>query len=236
MEPYQGSGKESTGCLKICARVRRADLTSFQCFQFFKGAGPVGAEKARQAAVGENLSAGLAPGAIVRFFIGVADAQDFVATSGARLTVASVDRHVLAECSYLCRKVMVRFFFEARDPQLKSLAGRAEQPLPFFRRKLAGESDWGELRRMQNLVGIGVANSAEETRISQRSFQGMVFGGQDRAKSVEIGGENVDSSGVEGHKVLLSRDEMQRGTAFAACFGKEQCSVRKIECSQVLAS
>src|SRR6266702_3090059 len=52
-------------------------------FELVEGAGPVGPQQARQAAVGQNLAAGLALGAVVGFVVGVANALDLLAAAGA---------------------------------------------------------------------------------------------------------------------------------------------------------
>ena len=62
-------------------------------FEFVEGAGPVGAEEAGEAAVGEDLAAGLAAGAVVGFVVGVADALDLFAAARAGLVEAAVHGH-----------------------------------------------------------------------------------------------------------------------------------------------
>ncbi len=72
-------------------------LATFEGFEFVEGARPVGAEETGEAAVGEELAAGLAGGAVIGLVVGVSDALDLFAAARARLPVAAVDGHVLAE-------------------------------------------------------------------------------------------------------------------------------------------
>ena len=66
-------------------------------FELVEGAGPVGAEEAGEAAVGEDFAAGLAGGAVVGFVVGVADALDGCGAAGAGEIEAAVHGHVGAE-------------------------------------------------------------------------------------------------------------------------------------------
>src|SRR5258708_5988787 len=69
----------------------------FQGFEFVEGAGPVCAQEAGEASVCENLSSGLALGAVVCLVVGVADALYRLAAGGAWPAEAAVDSHVVAE-------------------------------------------------------------------------------------------------------------------------------------------
>ncbi len=79
-----------------------------------------------------------------------------------------------------------RFRFGAKpsDPELQRLPGRGKQSFPFVGRELVGERDRRELRRVQDLVGIGVADAAEQARIGQGALQRMIFSRQHRAKRI----------------------------------------------------
>lgn len=93
-------------------------LASLQGFEFFEGSGPVGTQEAGQAAVGQDFASGLALRAVVGFFVGVADAQDFVAASWARFAIAAVDCHTFAEGRYFFGEGGGCFGVEFVDPKL----------------------------------------------------------------------------------------------------------------------
>ena len=85
-------------------------------FEFGEGAGPVGAEEAGEAAVGEEFAAGLASGAIVGFVVGVADALDGITTTRAREFVAAMDGHAFAKGRNLFGKLAGGFGTKASGP------------------------------------------------------------------------------------------------------------------------
>src|ERR1035438_8388664 len=66
-------------------------------------------QQAREAAVGQHLSAGLAAGAVVRLVVGIADALDFLAAARARKAEAAMHGHLLAKSSHLLRESDKRF-------------------------------------------------------------------------------------------------------------------------------
>jgi len=74
---------------------------------------------------------------------------------------------------------------------------------------------------MQNLIGISVADSAQQSRISQRPLECMVFNCQHLAKGIEIGSENINPSGVKRTQVLLTLDHMQGRTLFRTGLGQD---------------
>src|SRR3989441_10866169 len=85
-------------------------------FEFFEGGGPIFAEKAREGAVGEELSAGLAGGAIVGFVGGVTNALDFGVATRARLFVAAVNGHAFAKGGHVFGEFTACFRAEALGP------------------------------------------------------------------------------------------------------------------------
>src|ERR1700722_3827984 len=84
-------------------------LFALQRFQLFERARPVVAEKTREAAIGEEFTAGLAFGAVVGFFVGVADALNFLAAARAGLAEFSVRSHFGAERGHFLRKILRSF-------------------------------------------------------------------------------------------------------------------------------
>src|ERR1700745_2918619 len=79
--------------------IRMARLSTFgdKKLEFVQCARPVFAEQARQSAISQKLSAGLAHGAIFGFVLRVTDALDFRAAARARLFVTAVHGHALPE-------------------------------------------------------------------------------------------------------------------------------------------
>ena len=90
--------------------------TALERLELIESAGPVGAKQAGEAAVGEELAAGLARGAVVGFVVGVADALDGRATTRAGLAEAGVYRHLRAKGCDVLREFFPGFGGEPVDP------------------------------------------------------------------------------------------------------------------------
>src|SRR5438270_6149332 len=153
-------------------------LAALQGFEFFEGAGPVGAQQAREAAIREDFSGGLAAGTVVGFVVGVANALDSFSTSEAGLAVAAMDLHIWAKGGHFFGKGGGRFCAETIDPELNGIAGGGVQSFPFLWLQLVSLGDGRELRSVQNLIGIGVADTAEDARVGQRTLERAIFGCQ----------------------------------------------------------
>jgi len=113
--------------------ARESSLAAFEGFELFEGARPVRSQQTRQAPIRKDLSTGLAPSAVVRFVVRVANAQNLVATPGARLAIASMDRHTFAKCGDLFWKTSLRLGSQAVHPELERFARGNEQPVPLVR-------------------------------------------------------------------------------------------------------
>ena len=114
---------------------------ALQGFQLIEGARPVGAEEPGEAAVGQDLSAGLAAGAVVGFVVCVANALDLLAAARAGLAKAAVDGHLRTKCRDLLREAPLRFAPHAVRPRCQRGARGGKQPIPFVGLELVGEGD-----------------------------------------------------------------------------------------------
>ncbi len=133
-----------------------------------------------------TFPAGLATCAVVGLVVGVTDALDLFAASWAGLAEASVNGHVFAEGGDFFGEACVCFGVQAVDPELKGFASGCVESLPFFRFELVGLRDGRELRCVKDLVGVGVADAAEDAGIGEGSLEGAVFGGERVAEGLEV--------------------------------------------------
>ncbi len=186
---------------------RKLTLSLFQCLQLVEGAGPVCAEEAGQASVCEDLSAGLALGAVVRLVVGVADALYGLAAGWARLSETAVDGHVAAEGGDFFGEVAASFGVETVDPELKGVARGGVETLPLFAREFVRELDGGEAGGVEDLVGVGVADAREDAWVGEGSLESAVLDGECRAEFFEAGREDVDAAGID----RCGRGEGRRG-------------------------
>ena len=50
-----------------------------------------------------------------------------------------------------------------------------------------GESDGRELGGVEDFIGVGVADTADETGVSEGALEGAVFGGESGSETGQIG-------------------------------------------------
>ena len=181
--------------------------------------GPVGFEEPGETAVGQDFAAGLAGGAVVGFVVGIADALDRGAADGARLLEAAVDGHFGAEGGYFFGKAGFGFGVEAVDPELHDLARGGEESIPLCWHKFLSQGDGREPGGMQDFVGVGVADAADDARVGEGALEGAVFLGECVAEGCHLRLKNVDAAGVHGLQGLDALDDVERGAAFGASFG-----------------
>ena len=166
-------------------------------FELFEGAGPVGAEQAGEAAVGQDVAAGLAAGAVVGLVVGVANALDGIAAARAGLAELTVNGKLGAEGGYFFGEFISGFGLQPAYPLSQRGARGGEEALPFFGLELVGLGDGRELGRVQNLVGVGVAYAADEARIGEGALERAVLERECGAEFVQIRGKDFDAAGID---------------------------------------
>src|SRR5580698_2654987 len=76
------------------APLRASGSAALERLQLVQASRPIRAEQARQSPIGEQLSARLTAGTIIRLLVGVADTLHRITAARARLAVAPVYRHL----------------------------------------------------------------------------------------------------------------------------------------------
>ena len=89
---------------------------------------------------------------------------------------------------------------------------------------------------MQYLIGVGVADSADQPRIGERSLEGSVFCCKCRTKAGDIAGEDINSSRINRFQFLLSSNDMQRCSTLCTSFRKHQRTIGKVEGCQIVSA
>ena len=151
----------STERSKSRAAPRRQRLLAL--LQLLERPRPVVLEQPRQRAIGQQLAAGLAGRTVVRFVRGVANALHRRAAHRTRLAVAAVHGHPVAKRRHLLGKR------RRRSPSCSRCAPRRQRRRPWSpcrrsissSRHLRGQLHRRHLRRVQDLVRVGVADAAE---------------------------------------------------------------------------
>src|SRR5215475_12324140 len=82
---------------------------------------------------------------------------------------------------------------------------------------------------MENLVGVRVADAAEDTWIGQGALEGVVFPSQGDTERRQICVQDLEASGVVVAETGLTADQMQRRAALRARFGQNERSRREVE-------
>jgi hypothetical protein len=99
-----------------------------------------------------------------------------------------------------------------------------------------GLQDRRELGGVEDLVGVGVADAAEDARVGEGSLEGAVFGGEGGAEFVEGGGEDVDPSRVDVLKRGFVGEEVERSAVFGTGFGEDEGAVGEVESGEIVSA
>ncbi len=82
---------------------------------------------------------------------------------------------------------------------------------------------------MQDLVGIRIADAAEQRRIGERALDRMVLAGQRRREGVARGAERLEAAGIVQRQRALAVQQMERGASLGACLGQHQAALGEVE-------
>src|SRR5450755_2650109 len=107
---------------------------------------------------------------VVRLIRRVTDALDLPAAARARLAIAAVNGHALAESRYFLGEPGARLGPQSLGPFEKDLKRCVAESDNLFRLEFRCQSDRRQAGAMQNLIGIRIANAAEKPRIGERAF------------------------------------------------------------------
>ena len=166
--------------------VQRPRLFSLNSSSSSSVLGQSSRQEARERAVGEQASAGLARRAVVRLVVGVDDPLDRRAARGAGLPDSGRGRPSPGGTPSPSRGSRRR----SRRGAARS-SRRASRASPRSRRatSLVGEPrrqpQRRQPRRVEDLVGVRVADAAEEARVGQRALERVVLARERRGERVE---------------------------------------------------
>ena len=107
-----------------------------------------------------------------------------------------MDGHLRAEGGYFFWEAGFGFSVEAVDPELHDLTRCFEEAIPFFCCEFLSQGDGRELGCVQDFVGVGVADAADDAGVGEGALEGAVFLGEGAAEGCQVGLKNVDAAGV----------------------------------------
>src|SRR5947208_1270289 len=82
---------------------------------------------------------------------------------------------------------------------------------------------------MEDLIRVGVADSAEKVRISQRTLESVALAREKRAKCLDIDFENFRATRIESAHRCLSAHQMERCSSLRSRLRQKQRAVREVE-------
>ena len=82
---------------------------------------------------------------------------------------------------------------------------------------------------MQNLVGIGVADSTEEVRVGQGAFESVILFAQCACKCVEASVQDVEATRIVLFERVAPADDKKRSLPPCARLGQDECAVGEVE-------
>src|SRR5436309_3173614 len=85
---------------------------------------------------------------------------------------------------------------------------------------------------MQDFIRVRVADSAEQTRVRQRSLERVIFTRQRLTKLFERRVDHLESAAVELRQLFLTANDMNGCAFFRGGFGEDECPGRKVERGQ----
>src|SRR3954452_9280189 len=186
-------------------------------------------EQTRQSPVGERLAAGLARRAVVQRRVGEGDFPDHVAADRAGLAGAPVPPH-----AELLLGLEVSRRPPARPPNgvAEHLAHRSVQPLRLLRVELRGGLERRQLGRVQDLVGVGVADAGQLRLVAQQALDLRAVAREQRPEVLErvAVGERVGPEPGYARDLLRVADDVHRKSLLRALLGEvEASSVRQMD-------
>src|SRR5262249_54949436 len=108
-------------------------------------------------------------------------------------------------------------------------AGGNEEALHLPGSELRGLAKRREASAVQDLVGVGVADAVEESRVRERALQRMVLAQQGVLEVIEAGAKNVQAASIEAGEGRLSGEDVQRGPLLRAGLREENGAVIEVK-------
>src|SRR5215472_4592813 len=136
---------------------------------------PARLEQPRQSSVGEDHPAGLAAGAVIGLVLGIHDALHWRPADRAWSAEATMHRHLRSECGHFLWKITTRVRAQSFGPLGEHYARGLVESLDLRGRQFSSHGDWRESRTTEDLVGVGVADPTEESRVGKRTLERVVL-------------------------------------------------------------
>jgi len=130
--------------------------------------------------------------------------------------------HAVAKRRDLRRKCLAGLGDQSIAPARQHGLCRVEEPLRLGRLETAGQLHRRQPGRVQDLIRVRVANSAEQGRIRERSLQRVILASKTRVERREAEPEDLDAARIERRHRVGARHDMERRAFLGASFGEQQ--------------
>src|SRR5262245_884044 len=176
--------------------------------ELLERARPVVPQETRQRTVREHPPPCLAARAVVGLVLRVDDALDGRATGRARLSIATVDGHAVAECGHALREAAGRLSSKAVDPVGQRGPHRLEETGGLVGGQPAREHHRRQARAVEDLVGIRIADAAQEPRVGERALERVALARERSPEAGEIRLHHLDAARVVLAQRALAPDQV----------------------------
>src|SRR5690606_878229 len=193
---------------------------------------PIVLEQPRERTVGQQLSVRLTARAVVRLVLRVANTLDGRAARGAGLTVPPVYGHAFTKRRHLLREAALVLVAQALRPFDEGRARRIEETLPCAIVEHSRLHQRRQPRAMQDLIGVRIADAAQDRGIGQRAFERVVARLHAFPKYLEIVIEHFQSAALELMERTLPLYDVQRRAPLRPRFRQGEHAVRELEVKQ----
>ena len=137
--------------------------------------------------------------------------------------------HAFAEGGDSFGELVGGFFAELGDPVFEGVARGVIEADDFVVGDSAGEEQRAEASAVEDFVGVGVADTAEEVRVREGTLQSVILFAECFGEGFEGAIEGFDAVALERVEGCLGISEVEGGAALGSGFGEEESAVGEIE-------
>ncbi len=138
-------------------------------------------------------------------------------------------RHALAEGGDALREAVARLGTEPLDPGRERGARRVVEARDRVVVERCREHDGRETRRVEDLVGVRVADPREERRVGERALERMPLAAERVRELRARTCERLETAGIEGRERRLAGDDVERRAPRGAGLGELQRALDEVE-------
>ena len=137
--------------------------------------------------------------------------------------------HLLAERGHLLRKAVTGLGSQSSEPSAEDRLRRLEEPDDVGGVEAARPRQRRQPGAVQDLVGVGVADAAEEMRIGEGPLQRVVLLHQRSSERREVGVERFEPAGLMGRQGRFAAHKVERCPLLRARLREDERAAGEVE-------